>query len=261
MPKPVELSAPQYQALRARHADLRQARAALEQQISTRGTPRKPYESALVEAEMLELGALIAAEQGGAAYNRSASDLEEIRTYLEGELRIARDVFMQPAPPEPAPLAGPTAKEMAHYATSVTAYRVACAEHSAAVGPAHERLSLAYGAARQAQRLVFEARKASKLYDPSHAVPQDPQTFHPSVPGNVEQIDRDLAQIAAQRVDTAPNGVVSSAELRLAKLRHEREEYEAEKAAQVEADRINALPPRERRLELERLHLAATAAE
>ncbi|HVY27029.1 MAG TPA: hypothetical protein VHB79_10780 [Polyangiaceae bacterium] len=257
MPKPEELSATKYHELRERHAAAKKEREAIEYRRAGRDH-REPFSLALNQAQCAEIEALIAAEQGGAAYNRSAGDLEEIRMFLEAELTAARAVLTAPAPAEPAPLASATAEALGAYVARVLEYRADSAAHAAAVGPAHERLSLAYRLAADAQQMVWRARKAAGLYAPAHVVPPPRGgALHTTPPVSIEEIDHDLAAIAAQRFDANPNGVVSQAELRLRELRHERDEFEAKAAAEAEAARLENLPIAERRIAVERLRVAA----
>jgi hypothetical protein len=257
MPKPNNVNPQAYIALKAKHAAAKQARETLERQLST--APNRPLFSVpLSDALILEHETLIAAEEGGAAYNRSASDLEGVRSFLLAELAAARAAFSLSAPLPPAPLASSTAAALAEYLDAAERYRTECEAYRAARGPAQTRLAMAYKAAREAQSLSFEQRKAANLYAPSSVVPQQAD-LHCTTPGNVEGIDRDVALIEAQRVDSSPNGVQSAAESRLRTLRAERAEYEDSLVVEAEAERINALPLAARRAEVERLRLGMGA--
>jgi len=256
---PQNVSPQQYADLKAKYQAAKTTREMLEYRRSE-AAKQAPFSPALHDAHIAELEALIAAEQGGGAYNRSASDLEEIRSFLEAELTAARELLARPAPLEPAPLADPSAKALAAHIAAIEQYRNDYAAYGAAVGPVHDHLTLAYHLAGEAQQIVFRARRAAKLFDPSHVVPAPRGgSLHTTPPNTIEEIDHDLEAIAAQRVDSSPNGVVSSAELKLRELRRVREEHELNAAAEAEAAKLDAMPIAERRVAIEQLRVATAA--
>jgi len=245
-----ETTTQDYASLTARHAA---AKAALDAHARQRAGTQRAGEFSPREHELkIDLAeAALALEQEAKSYNRVASDLEAIRTYALAELAEYRAVLEAPMPAPPALLADATPEAMSAYVDAILAFRIVDEAARAALAPASTRIHFVYEAIRQAQKITWEARKAAHLPAPK-AVIDRPQ----GAPGSIREIEKDVEFIEAQRVPP-PGYNKSSAERTLETLRDDLAEWRENQEAEAEADRIAALPPRERALAIEELRYAA----
>lgn len=253
--RPQTINPQDWSARVAAHAAARAAREEFERNRSQAGNGGKVSRHGLT-LEIAELEALIALESDARAYERSAADVEGLRSLLLAELSIAREAYSRPAPAQPAPLAAATPEAILAAVAEQERYSAALEAHKASLAPIARRLSLIYHFCREAAGMIARARKAAQLPAARTVVPS---------PGNIlaapgaDAIDQHAALIEAQRMPPAGQAATHH-ELKLRQLRRDLEELDLAAAAEQEAARIEALPPQQRRIEIDRIN-RATAAE
>lgn len=218
-----------YKAASLAHESLQRAR---NDRIRTAATPWFDERLSALEEQMLE--AKLALDGSGDAYNRSASDLEGLRTWVERQVTALCEAFsaLPEVPPEPA-LGG-------YDTASLDAYVVARAERER-IGVEHTKARAALpsgasilAAARAADVLLRHARKAANLPNPPPVVTSVWGAFlngkHLDSPARCDEL---MAEIATQREPKLPREKMTREEFRLREIRHDREKFEAELAEQA----------------------------